>query len=300
MEPGVQLEHIPPAGGTPPTVWYYIENGVRKGPFATDQMIAMQHAGQFAPDTLVWRQGYPDWRAMSSTELAPHFTQPPPVHRSQIPNGLVWWMAFIPIIGSFAEFVVQTVQGEPLGGLTAALLYFLVYTVFVQYDTKQLEKSGYPRASRWWVLLVPVYLFRRAKKLRQFPLYAIIWFVCFIVAGAMTSDDWSTAGGSSEKSLIQAVQNSTLDDAPERTIGTAVAGVLAEPRWEAFTGDDGGQYVNVTGSMIPSGEEVVLQFLVEDDEIFVHSLAVNGWFVKDEDLMAELRSLLRGKARWAA
>lgn len=88
-EPQFNLNQSTASSESPSQDWYYIEKGVRKGPVAAGHMIAMYGTGQFTPDTLVWRQGYADWTALSATELAHSFTQPPPVHRSQIPNAYV-------------------------------------------------------------------------------------------------------------------------------------------------------------------------------------------------------------------
>lgn len=211
-------------------------------------------------------------------------------------------MAFIPLIGLVGESVIEAVNGEPLGTFPGAVLYFLTYSLLSYFDGDKLEKSGYPRTNRWWVFFVPAYIFLRAKKLRQFPLYGIIWCLCF-VAAPVISDEMaaSSDAGVSEPSLIEIVRDNAPEGAHGKTIGTIIATILTEPEWEAFAGGDGEQYVNVTGGMIPSGETVVIQFVVTGKSFSVKGLTVNGFPVKDERIINEMRSMLNtGQAKKAA
>ncbi|HRQ87982.1 MAG TPA: DUF4339 domain-containing protein, partial [Bacteroidia bacterium] len=50
--------------------WYYECNGERKGPVATETIVDLHSKGELGADTLVWREGMPDWAALNTTELA--------------------------------------------------------------------------------------------------------------------------------------------------------------------------------------------------------------------------------------
>ena len=44
--------------------WYYSDyERNRHGPVAASDLADLHHAGQLQPDTLVWREGMPQWRA---------------------------------------------------------------------------------------------------------------------------------------------------------------------------------------------------------------------------------------------
>lgn len=53
--------------------WYYAEDGAQKGPVSEEQFQALVQAGTIQPDTLVWREGMPDWKTYEEV------TAPPPV-----------------------------------------------------------------------------------------------------------------------------------------------------------------------------------------------------------------------------
>jgi hypothetical protein len=59
-------------------------------------------------------------------------------------------------------------------------------------DSRILTKAGHDIAG-WWVLIVPVYLFRRAKHLGQQPWYALTWLVVLVLSVvAVPAPDYST------------------------------------------------------------------------------------------------------------
>ena len=44
--------------------WYYAENGQHKGPLTDWDFAALARSGAIKPDTLVWRDGLPDWQSL--------------------------------------------------------------------------------------------------------------------------------------------------------------------------------------------------------------------------------------------
>jgi hypothetical protein len=74
-----------PPGTVPPpipVVQYNVAvNGQTTGPFSMEQLAQLVQAGQFTPQSQVWKQGMPGWAAAGTVaELAPLFAQtaPPP------------------------------------------------------------------------------------------------------------------------------------------------------------------------------------------------------------------------------
>jgi hypothetical protein len=63
----------------PSTDWYYGEHGVQKGPVSQATLADLIQSGQLPPTTLVWREGMPNWQAVSSiTEFAAAGQDTPP------------------------------------------------------------------------------------------------------------------------------------------------------------------------------------------------------------------------------
>ncbi len=74
-------------------------------------------------------------------------------------------------------------------------------------------------------------------------------------------------GGTSQSEVVQMVQDGTLGDYPSQTLGEAVDGFLRNPRWEHIRGDDGNDYVNISGkaSFMDSTVDMQLQYRVDRD-----------------------------------
>lgn len=63
-------------------IWFYEQQGERRGPVSRDDLLARLSAGEITPATLVWRDGLADWITFSSSELASAATAgktPPPM-----------------------------------------------------------------------------------------------------------------------------------------------------------------------------------------------------------------------------
>jgi hypothetical protein len=50
--------------------WYVIEGSEPVGPLLLSQMKGLFQAGQISADAMVWREGLPDWLAVTDTEVA--------------------------------------------------------------------------------------------------------------------------------------------------------------------------------------------------------------------------------------
>jgi uncharacterized RDD family membrane protein YckC len=55
--------------------WYYVENGQKAGPIDEMQLEELRQAGRILPNTLVWREGMPNWTPFKDVqgELKPSF-----------------------------------------------------------------------------------------------------------------------------------------------------------------------------------------------------------------------------------
>jgi hypothetical protein len=162
------------------TSWYYTINGERKGPLMVSSIMQLYSVGIIKNETLVWTQGFSDWRPFSQSGLTHEATMgPPPVVGQAVNNSMVWWLAFMPILGSIIEYLMSDATG-----IASKSLWFITIGLNVllcTLDDKNLQKAGYntkPLGSSW---VIPVYLFKRAKFLKQSYSYAIVWCVTFIV-----------------------------------------------------------------------------------------------------------------------
>jgi hypothetical protein len=68
--PVLQLAPAEPATSTPAPQWFYIDaEGNEKGPLTRDHLLDLWQSGSILHNTLVWKEGMPDWLEISSTVL---------------------------------------------------------------------------------------------------------------------------------------------------------------------------------------------------------------------------------------
>jgi Predicted membrane protein len=58
--------------------WYYANAGQQAGPVDQRTLESLIAAGTITQNTLVWRDGWSEWRPVGQTELASHFVRQPP------------------------------------------------------------------------------------------------------------------------------------------------------------------------------------------------------------------------------
>lgn len=175
----------------PEDEWFYELNGQRKGGVSETTIISLIQSGQLSRTSNVWKQGFSDWVKLEDTPLRVHLVSntPPPLPGKAVNNTLVWILAFAPPIGLFLEAVIaMIVHGDEDWALEAVFAgQFFYITIAVNIllsilDERQLKKAGYDtRTFKGWVWLVPVYLYQRAKNLKQRLTYFFVWIGWFIV-----------------------------------------------------------------------------------------------------------------------
>lgn len=56
-------------------MWYFSQNETNYGPFSDEQMVQYIHQGNVIAQTMVWREGMPEWMQADQTQLASHFAR---------------------------------------------------------------------------------------------------------------------------------------------------------------------------------------------------------------------------------
>ncbi|MGJ4905501.1 DUF4339 domain-containing protein [Bradyrhizobium sp. HKCCYLS2058] len=181
--------------GTSTGDWFFIENGQRKGPLTRAYLLELLRAEKISGDTPVWRKGLADWQPLRTADLGACLQDtPPPVAPMHVNNSLVWTLAIAPIGYAFlagwrdVEMMENPFSDQSFAQFIALGVPLVLNAALCLLDERQLKRAGY--ADRWLtlfgILLAPVYLFLRAKRLRQFPSYGIVWVACFIVSFLMS------------------------------------------------------------------------------------------------------------------
>lgn len=182
-----------PLGTTEDAYWHYEFMGTRKGPVDSLAMQNLLQKTVISASTLVWRPGFDDWIELGRSELKHLLPQniPPPLSGARVNNTYVWILAFAPILGGFLEAIVAgmiTGSDSPVV-IQAAMKNLWWITVMLNIlllvlDERRIRAAGHDTKSfsGTWLFLVPLYLFKRAKYLKQNPAYAWIWLVMVLIS----------------------------------------------------------------------------------------------------------------------
>lgn len=164
--------------------WFYEKDGVRVGPVDEAAIKDLIARAALHHGSLVWSASLGhEWRTLQATPLGMAVMGPPPLPATHVKNGLAWLLAFVPLIGLVVELVLGLQWDyQPM---ELFLGYFLINTVFAFLDGRNIKKSGHDtrRISYFfWIWLVPVYLFQRARALNQSKAYFWTWLVMFVLS----------------------------------------------------------------------------------------------------------------------
>lgn len=170
--------------------WYYATDGRRFGPVPEDHIIELIKQKKIIEESLVWNKSMQDWQSVLSSkfaDLARDPNAPPPLPGVAVSNTIVWVLAFAPLIGSFLVDFFCGMMEVSQDSFWVGFITFLVLNSLLAYaDEKKLRDAGHDTykfiGGRWLVILVPVYLFKRAKYLKHNYAYFIVWCVMLVIA----------------------------------------------------------------------------------------------------------------------
>ena len=165
------------------TDWFYTDSGERIGPVSPEIIIDLINKGSIQKDCLIWNKSFQEWKQAVSTEFSQHFQNddiPPSLPGEAVQNNLVWALAFAPLAGLF-------LQGMVAGATNSHIDDFWFITIILnvalsEMDAKKLKKAGHNVSNMGMAWLIPVYLFKRAKNLKQNPAYFYTWCTTFVLS----------------------------------------------------------------------------------------------------------------------
>lgn len=171
--------------------WFYEKNGQRIGGVSQNEIIELINTQTLSYGSSVWKAGFPEWMKIENTELRTHLEAsiPPPLLGDNVNNSIVWVLAFAPAIGLVLEYFVagianpssQDLVNEAVANGDYWYITFILNIALCIWDAKRLKNAGTDtKTFRGWSLFVPVYLFQRAKALKQNKAYFIVWMICFM------------------------------------------------------------------------------------------------------------------------
>lgn len=175
------------------STWYVELNGERRGPINEAEVGQLLTKRFLHRDSLCWQQGFTEWKALHATKLATLLgDEPPPLSGKAVPNGLVWTLAFAPIIGVFLSGLVFGITANPLQRAHAEAtgsysdqywwITIVLNVLLSVLDERKLKKAGYNTKAMGSAWLVPVYLYKRATTLKHNLAYFFLWIASFFAS----------------------------------------------------------------------------------------------------------------------
>jgi len=161
--------------------WYYVEKGKQVGPFSFQEVKSLVADRKINEETSVWN-GEGDWKPAKNTVLFDLFKiplgTPPPLTGADVDNKYVWLVVVVPLVGLIIELIVSQ---------ELVWIYLVLNIVLCVLDEHKLRSAGYETPNRFWVFLIPVYLWKRAGLLKQKKYYFLGWIVAFILSIFLTT-----------------------------------------------------------------------------------------------------------------
>lgn len=159
-------------------VWHVEVDGRRIGPLSRAQVHQLIASNKVSAQSLVWTAGQVTWLPLADTEYGTAFRDaPPPLASERVPQGLIWVLAFAPLIGAFLEGLVSGIARVPTTSLWWITL--VLNCGLSVADQRRLNGAGYQTKGIGAALVVPVYMWHRAAALRHRPWYLAAWVTCF-------------------------------------------------------------------------------------------------------------------------
>src|SRR5471030_2100971 len=176
------------------SIWHCEKDGNRIGPVSDDDVCALIRQRAIASHNLVGKQGFTDWCALGETELARHLeaaTSLPALPAARIGNVVVWLLAFAPLFDTAMQAMLGSAlaPSDELAGLVGEIAVrtgqyrrvTLALNIGLSHlDERRLTRAGVDTSGfGTLVVILPVYLWKRAKSLRQTPTYFWTWLAPF-------------------------------------------------------------------------------------------------------------------------
>jgi hypothetical protein len=144
-------------------------------------MVSLIEAKKISYGSLVWKKGFPDWTKAENTEWVSFLQDeaPPPIPGEHVKNKYVWDAVFA--LWAAESFLLwmkygstRVHRGEFWYAAIGASIFFCCL------DARYLKSIGHDIGKfDDWVGLPPVYMYSRAKYLRQKQVCSVVWLIIF-------------------------------------------------------------------------------------------------------------------------
>jgi hypothetical protein len=164
------------------TEFWYSLNGTKQGPISETQLLELIQKKTLTAEDSIWNSNLPDWQEIGNSKFAVYVNgigQPPPLTGSAVSNTVIWFLAFAPLIGMFLQGFMFGLTGIAVGVWWPITIVLNI--VLCVMDEKKVKAAGHNTKTLGSTWLVPVYIFKRTKMLKQNWAVFVIWCITFLM-----------------------------------------------------------------------------------------------------------------------
>lgn len=158
--------------------WFYVIGSDKFGPVDLNEIKRLIKEGHITRETYVWNNQMRDWtEACRVKKLSDELgIVSPSIPMKAVSSAYAWALATIPLLASYNAYMFTS--NEYIITAIAIGLNILFFAL----DCRELNKAGKDPGNWIWtgLVLVPVYLFVRGKKMGKQYGYGITWVLLFI------------------------------------------------------------------------------------------------------------------------
>jgi hypothetical protein len=132
---------------------------------------------------------------------------------SGVSNSYVWALSLAPLVYGLADIIFATsIPSSTWLNYLATGLYLGTNIALANADSKQLEKVGIELPKWQAYILVPLYLYNRAKLVKSSQANVLVWIFAFVISIALPSISATTIGTQVDTGRTQDAITSWLDE----------------------------------------------------------------------------------------
>jgi len=223
--------------------WHYAKGEDRHGPVSFEQLKELAESGELQPSDLVWQKGMEEWQPAKTVEGLFRTELDQSVSTESDQNA-----AMAGPTGTANATLDKLTGGRVKSGWLKLVIVigFVVLAVCIVPFLAPVAVIG--------GIIVLIYYWKRIEVRTRWAGVGIILLLLLVPFFS-----------SSEPPDVTLVKTGHLAAYPNIAVGEAIDEFMANPQWEAITGEDGNRYVNVLGEVEYEGKsvEAALQFRVD-------------------------------------
>lgn len=162
--------------------WFYRLNKEQKGPISEEEVSGLIKNGFLGYGTMVWKNEFPEWIKLESSDLKKYLITPPPSNTKIVDdaksNWLLWLTAALPLL----TLLIMLLSDGVLIGLAVIVGWSGIILCFI--DRKNLKKTNQKAPGIIATIFYSFYLWQRNKII--FGIHVLLFIIMMVTITSVT------------------------------------------------------------------------------------------------------------------